>query len=89
MTINVFILYLSLINLITFMVFAIDKRKARLQKWRISEGTLLCLSIIGGSIGALAAMYTFRHKTRKIKFSLGVPVIILLQSALIYICDKI
>jgi uncharacterized membrane protein YsdA (DUF1294 family) len=60
----------------------VNKRKARKRKWRISEETLIWLSIIGGSIGALVGMSFFRHKTQKRKFILGIPAILLVQVVL-------
>ena len=76
------IIYLLVINLITFVVYAIDKWKAKKRRYRISEATLMMLAALGGSIGALAAMYTIRHKTRHAKFTIGVPVLLILQVAL-------
>ena len=57
--------YLIIINFITFLVFALDKRKAKKGKWRIRVQTLLGLSFLGGAAGGLVAMYTFRHKTKQ------------------------
>lgn len=71
--------YLLLSNLVAFVVYGIDKYKARKGKWRISESTLLMLAIFGGSIGAWLAMKVFHHKTMHKKFYIGVPVIIVLQ----------
>ena len=73
------IIYLIVINLIAFFAMYLDKRKAKYGKWRIPEQTLLILAIIGGSIGGIAGMYTFRHKTQKLRFSVGFPVILILQ----------
>lgn len=73
------ILYLIVINVVTFAVFGFDKYKAIRQEWRIRESTLLGLSLIGGSIGGWIAMYAFHHKTKKVQFFVGVPVILLLQ----------
>ena len=78
------IIYLIAINILTFLIFGIDKRKARKGKWRIPEATLIGLAVAGGSIGALLGMYLFRHKTQKRKFNLGIPAILLLQAALTY-----
>lgn len=72
-------IYIIGINVISFLVYGLDKWKARNEKYRISERTLLLLAAIGGSIGAYAGMQIFRHKTQKAKFYLGVPAIILLQ----------
>lgn len=78
------IYYLIGVNLLTFLVFGLDKLKARKGKWRIPEATLIWLSIAGGSAGALLGMYLFRHKTQKRKFTLGVPVILIVQVVLVY-----
>lgn len=79
-----FFIYLIVINILNFLIFGIDKWKARRGKWRIPEGTLIWMSIIGGSIGALMGMYLFRHKTQKRKFNLGIPAILLAQAILAY-----
>lgn len=71
--------YLLVVNLITFVVYGIDKAKAKLDGWRIPEKTLLLLALVGGSIGAYAAMRIFRHKTKHPQFSIGIPVIFILQ----------
>lgn len=73
------IIYLIFINIITFFVMLIDKKKAEHMKWRVKESSLLTLALIGGSIGEIIGMYVFHHKTKKIKFVLGIPTIILLQ----------
>ena len=79
----IILIYLILINIITCIVFGVDKRKAKKEKWRVPEATLLLLSVIGGSIGALIGMRLFHHKTRKAKFRIGVPVILILQIILV------
>jgi len=76
-------IYILLINLIAFVVFGIDKRKARKGQWRVPESTLFILAIIGGSIGALLGMLVFRHKTKHRKFTIGIPLILALQIALL------
>ena len=73
------ILYLVIINVITFVIFGVDKYKAIRQEWRIRESTLLGLALIGGSIGGWLAMYIFHHKTKKVKFFMGIPVILAIQ----------
>ncbi|MBP5538850.1 MAG: DUF1294 domain-containing protein [Bacteroidales bacterium] len=78
------VIYLLGINILTFLVFGIDKRKARKGKWRIPEATLIGMSVAGGSIGALLGMHLFRHKTQKRKFTLGIPAILLAQAFLAY-----
>lgn len=76
---KLFQIYLLLINALAFLLMLIDKYKAKKNLWRIRESTLLLIAAIGGSIGALAGMYTFRHKTKHLKFTLGIPVILVLQ----------
>jgi uncharacterized membrane protein YsdA (DUF1294 family) len=73
------IIYLLAINLLTFITYGIDKWKAKHRKWRISESTLLLLAVVGGSIGALLGMKNFRHKTQHKKFTLGVPILLIIQ----------
>ncbi len=75
--------YLIAINIVTFIVYGIDKVKAMKGKWRISEATLLLLAVIGGSIGAWLGMKTWHHKTMHKKFKYGLPLILLAQIALI------
>lgn len=76
------LIYLALINLVTLIVYGADKRKAKKGKWRVPEKTLFLLAIIGGSVGALAGMYLFHHKTKHWYFKWGIPAILLLQIAL-------
>lgn len=80
--------YLLIINAIAFFLMLADKQKARKKKWRIPEATLIGVAVIGGSVGALAGMYPFRHKTKHPKFTIGVPVILALQIvlAVVLIC---
>lgn len=78
-----FLTYALLINLITYFTYAADKTKARQHKWRIPERTLILLAILGGSPAALLAIYHYHHKTRHIKFKLGVPLILITQIVLI------
>jgi uncharacterized membrane protein YsdA (DUF1294 family) len=80
--------YLIGINVLTFLLYGIDKWKAQKGKWRIPEETLIWLAIVGGSIGALLGMYLFRHKTKHKKFTLGIPVIILAQAVIVYFLLK-
>lgn len=72
-------LYLLLINAAAFFLMLADKQKARKNRWRIPERTLILSAVFGGSIGALAGMYSFRHKTKHLKFTLGVPAILIAQ----------
>ena len=70
------ILYLLIINAAAFLLMLIDKRRAQKNKWRIPEKTLFLTAILGGSIGALPGMYTFRHKTKHLSFVIGMPIIL-------------
>ena len=81
---NALLYYLIVINVVTFLVYGIDKWKAKQGSWRISEATLLILAVIGGSFGALFGMKVWRHKTMHKKFKYGLPLILLAQIALIY-----
>ena len=74
--------YLLGINAVTFIVYGIDKYKAKKAKWRISEATLLLLAVLGGSIGAWMGMKVWHHKTMHKKFKYGIPAILLIQIAL-------
>ena len=74
--------YLVIINVITWLIYGIDKMKAKKNKWRVPEKTLILLAVIGGSVGALLGMQVFRHKTKHKKFTIGVPLILILQVAL-------
>lgn len=71
--------YLLAVNLLTFIIYGIDKYKARHNHWRVREASLLLLAALGGSIGALLAMKVFHHKTQHKKFRYGVPVILFIQ----------
>ena len=75
--------YLLAVNSLTFLLYGIDKYKAKKGRWRISEATLLTMAAIGGSIGAWAGMRTWQHKTMHKKFKYGIPVIIIMQIALV------
>ena len=75
--------YLFFINIISFLLMYIDKKKAIKSKWRISEKTLFTISFFGGSIGNILGIYMFRHKTKHLKFTLGIPFILLCQILLI------
>lgn len=77
------LIYLVIINLIGFFIMWLDKKKAQHSKWRIKESTLLLVAALGGGIGTIAGMYTFRHKTQKAKFVIGFPAIIVIQILII------
>ena len=76
------IYYILAINAVAFIVYGIDKYKAKKAKWRISEATLLLLAVLGGSIGAWMGMKVWHHKTMHKKFKYGIPAILLIQIAL-------
>ena len=76
------LIYLAAVNVIAFAVYGADKRRAKKERRRVPEKTLFLLALIGGSVGALAGMYTFRHKTRHWYFVWGIPAILAVQIAL-------
>lgn len=76
-------IYLIVINIIGFFAMGIDKWKAKNNAWRIPENTLLAITALGGGIGTIAGMYTFRHKTKKPKFTVGLPGILILEIAFV------
>ena len=82
---NALLYYLIVITIVTFLVYGIDKWKAKQGSWRISEASLLILAVIGGSISALFGMKVWHHKTMHKKFKYGLPLILLAQIALIYL----
>lgn len=73
------LVYLLLINAAGFLLMLADKHRARKNLWRIPERVLITISVLGGSIGTIAGMKLFRHKTRHLKFTIGIPVILALQ----------
>ncbi|MCI8597741.1 MAG: DUF1294 domain-containing protein [Lachnospiraceae bacterium] len=79
----IIICYLTLINLLAFLLMAIDKSKARHRKWRIAEKTLFLTAILGGSIGSILGMQLFRHKTKHTSFVIGMPCILICQILLV------
>ncbi len=78
-TIKNILIYLLIINLISFLAMYIDKRRAKWGKWRTKESTLFTLVLLGGGIGGIAGMYTFRHKTQKPRFVIGFPLILIVE----------
>ena len=80
---HIVLIYLAVINMVTFFMYGIDKWKAKKSKWRIPEATLLMMAVVGGSIGAWLGMKVWRHKTLHKKFRFGVPAIIIVQLAII------
>lgn len=81
---NILSYYLLLINIIAFIIIYVDKQKAINHRWRIKESTLFLIATIGGSIGTILGMYAFHHKTKHKKFTLGIPLILIVQILLIY-----
>lgn len=77
------LIYLVIINCIGFYMMWSDKRRAKWGKWRIPENTLFFVTALGGGIGTIAGMYTFRHKTKKLKFTIGLPTILILEIILV------
>ncbi len=77
------VIYLLAINIIGFLAMLIDKQKAKHGSWRIPEKTLFLLTFLGGGVGTISGMYLFRHKTKKLKFTIGFPVILFTEIALI------
>ena len=75
----VLLFYLLTINALGLLIMLADKRRAQKKLWRIPEATLITVAILGGSIGVLLGMRVFRHKTRKPKFYLGIPAILISQ----------
>ncbi|MDD4699846.1 MAG: DUF1294 domain-containing protein [Oscillospiraceae bacterium] len=87
---KIFIIYLLAISLISVIVTIIDKKRAIKHKYRIPERTLLTISALGGSVAMLITMNIIRHKTKHLKFMVGIPIIIIIQmSALVYIINCI
>jgi len=82
-TIPNIIIYVICINLFTFFVMWLDKRKAKKGKWRIPENSLLLFVLLGGGIGGIAGMYVFHHKTNKARFAIGFPLILICEILLI------
>jgi len=82
------LIYFLIINLIGFLIMLIDKQRAIHKEWRIPEKTLIGVSILGGSIGMLIGMSSFRHKTKHKKFTIGVPFILLMQICIVILYLK-
>ena len=78
-TVKNIVIYFIIINLIGFFIMWLDKRKAKKGAWRIPEKTLFIITALGGGIGTIAGMHTFHHKTKKIQFVIGFPLITILE----------
>lgn len=85
---EILIYYLLIINAAAFLLMLADKRKARQNSRRIPEATLMAVGALGGSLGAILGMRIFRHKTRKIKFFLGLPVLLVIQLLVLLLIAK-
>lgn len=86
--IKLFLIYIIFINLIGLSFMYIDKRKAIKNKWRVRENTLMFISLIGGSLGVLLGMHNFRHKTKHKKFTIGVPLLLIVNIFFIILIIK-
>lgn len=86
---EIFYFYLAIINAFSFLLMLSDKHRAKKKLWRIPEKVLLGSALLGGSLGALLGMYTFRHKTRHRRFSVGLPLIFIAQAILILLLVKV
>lgn len=83
---KIFLVYLVIINALGFLLMHIDKYKAKKNLWRIPEATLLGVAVIGGSLGCIMGMNSARHKTKHLKFSLGLPAILAAQVIVYLLC---
>lgn len=81
---RILLIYLAVVNILTFIVFGVDKMNAKSNRQRVRIVTLLGLAFIGGSVGALIGMYGFHHKTKKAYFTVGVPLILLMQVVVLF-----
>ena len=79
------LIYLLIVNALGFLLMLVDKRKAQKNLWRIPEPTLFLMAAIGGSIGSIAGMYKFRHKTKHWQFVIGMPAILIAQIAAVFL----
>ena len=79
------VIYLAAVNITAFILYGADKKKAQRGQWRIPEKTLLGVAVIGGSAGAILGMFLFRHKTKHWYFRYGLPAILIVQLALVYV----
>lgn len=77
------LIYLAIVNVLAFLLMLIDKQKAKKNRWRIRESTLLGVSFIGGSLGGLLGMHLLRHKTLHKRFAIGIPLMFIAHVALL------
>ena len=85
---SIFLLYLLAVSIAAFILYGVDKSRAKNGKWRISEDVLLGIAVIGGSIGAILGMIVFHHKTRHWYFRYGLWIILVLQIILVLVFHK-
>ena len=81
---RILVIYLFAVNLLAFILYGIDKKRARNREWRISERMLIGIAVIGGCIGAILGMHIFHHKTRHWYFRYGLPLILIIQVLLVW-----
>ena len=81
------IAYLGIVNVVAFLLYGLDKQKARMNRWRIPEKVLLGVAAFGGTIGAYVGMRMFHHKTTKAKFYIGIPLIFILQVVAVVVIE--
>lgn len=86
---RVLLYYLLFINACAFLLFGLDKYRARRRKWRVSEAELLAAAAVGGALGAFLGILVFRHKTRYLKFTIGVPLLLLCWVLLLLYGDQL
>ena len=84
---HLLLILILVMNVLAFLLMGIDKRRARQKRWRISERTLLIVPALMGALGGTAGMFLFRHKTKHMKFRIGLPVMLIIQLALL-VCAK-
>ena len=77
------LIYLFMMNVVTFLIMGYDKHEAKINQWRVSEKALFLFCSFGGSIGGILGMYVFRHKTQKWYFKIGFPLILIIQIAIV------
>ncbi|MDF2672442.1 MAG: hypothetical protein K0R09_707 [Clostridiales bacterium] len=82
--VRLFVFYFVIINVISFITMYADKKRAEAHKWRVPEARLFILAAVLGSIGVLAGMKVFRHKTKHMKFVIGIPFILIVQIIIVY-----
>ena len=76
---KILVIYLLPVNFLSFILYGIDKKRARKREWRISEKTLIGIAVSGGCVGAILGMHIFHHKTRHWYFRYGLPLILIIQ----------